>query len=211
MGLGAMRMGATHESAIRRATDAWRLMWQKGSVDPEGVVWLVGLCALCVLLCLISVHDARNRTIPNGYVLAVLGTRAACGVAAAAMDAASPTALLAMPWPALGDLGWSLCGGLALATPALGVALLLHHRTGRMQLGGGDVKLLFAMGTWLGAWLGWCAVGVACAAGVAFGLVGRVAPGAYGPPGTSLRESSFAFAPALLCGCAAVVAMLASA
>lgn len=206
-----MHVGAAYEPAIRRATDAWWLLWREGSVDARDVIWLAGLAVVCLLLCLVSVHDARTRTIPNGYVMAVIGTRVACGVAAVAVDAASPKAPLAMLWPALGDLGWSLCGGLALAAPALGVALLLRHRTGRMQLGGGDVKLLFAVGTWLGAWLGWCAVGVACAIGVVSDLVRRVVSVANGPPRVSLRESSFAFAPALLCGCAAVMAMLANA
>lgn len=88
---------------------------------------LPALAGLCVLLAAVVVHDVRARRIPNVLV----GLIAISGPLHAALTGGP------------GALGAALLGGL------LGAALLLLPYRLHL-LGAGDLKLLAALGTWLG-------------------------------------------------------------
>jgi len=88
------------------------------------------LAALCCLLALAVWHDVRSRRIPNWLVFGA----AAAGVA-----------LNALPLPLAGGLGmWPALGGWAL-----GLALLMPMYAVK-TLGAGDVKLMAAIGAFIG-------------------------------------------------------------
>lgn len=55
-----------------------------------------------------------------------------------------------MPWTQ--QLLSGLAGGLVIGGAVLAVALLFDHVTGKESLGGGDIKLLFMVGLYLGLW-----------------------------------------------------------
>lgn len=110
------------------------------------------------LLLVAALTDARGRIIPNEVVLGGVAAHLAFALAAS-----SPSSVLLT----------SLAGGIALAGPALLVGLAIGHATGQTALGGGDVKLLFLVGLWLGPWRGIVAAGLSCVLGVCVSLAAR--------------------------------------
>lgn len=89
--------------------------------------WLC-LAALCVLLIVAAVGDARSYIIPNRLNAAI--------------------ALLAIPWWATSaHLGWGVLATQALLAGGVFIVLLGLFAAGLM--GGGDVKLLAALALWV--------------------------------------------------------------
>lgn len=197
--------------------------------------WLVYAALVCVLLAAALV-DFDTFTIPNGFVIAAIGTWALMMAASAAglvvwplansaasvvaqaqavamplvgtSQAVAPFGVGSMFAPFVGT-GWQAAAldGLAGAVVAGGGVLLLSlafdAATGRTSLGGGDVKLLFAVGLFLGVAGSLLNLLVACIVGLAFALV----PGLSRPPSPtsgasaeqteSLRAKAIPFGPAI--------------
>ncbi len=126
-----------------------------GEVGWSGAVAVV--CCHVVLaaaLAAAAVADLARRVIPNGCVAAVLGS----GVARALLGAAVGGRL-----DPLGDaaLGAAVVLGVMLATAWASARL-----GGEAGVGGGDVKLLSALGAWAGPVGGLVIVALSCALGV---------------------------------------------
>ena len=104
--------------------------------------------ALAAGLGVAAASDLASRIVPNGCVLAV----AASGALRAA---------------ARGELVASCAGALAVLAVMLVAAAVTTCVRGESGVGGGDVKLLAAVGTWAGPVLGLVIVGLSCLVGVA--------------------------------------------
>lgn len=109
----------------------------------------IGLLLFAGVLLWASVVDARNRVIPNAAVAA--GIAAWCVTVALGAFASA------------GGIVMRLVEGLAVSAFALACSLVLDRFTGASSLGGGDVKLLFPMGLFVGAEMGLATLGLACA------------------------------------------------
>jgi Flp pilus assembly protein protease CpaA len=85
--------------------------------------------ALAAIACLLAVYDFRTYRLPNKITL--------------------PLVLLGLVWHASAPLGqgwqWSLRGALLCPLPLLWFVL-------RGKMGAGDLKLMAALGAWVGAW-----------------------------------------------------------
>lgn len=123
--------------------------------------WVVARAALAVALGLAAIEDLARRVIPDGCSIAV----AASGAVAAAARAAAGEEAGAL-------VADALAGALATLGVMLGAALASWRARGTPGVGGGDVKLLGAVGVWLGPAWGLAAVALSC--GVALALWGAV-------------------------------------
>lgn len=94
----------------------------------------------------------------------------------------------AVPWTALLQ---GVIGGLALSVPLLLVSLLMDRVLGRDSMGGGDIKLFFVVGLYLGWKNGLFCLILACVLGILFSLVCKVR--------TVEGEKAFPFGPAIAC------------
>lgn len=126
--------------------------WPSGFL-PQHSVPVGEYALLLVCLAAASVHDLRTRIIPNSYALACMSMHvvvlAAC-VAANGHEAA-------------GACCQSAAGFLLLGVGSLVFALAFQRITGTSGMGGGDIKLLAAIGFILGPSLGLQALLLACA------------------------------------------------
>lgn len=122
------------------------------------------LVGLTIALVTAAVTDLRCRIVPNGCAAAV----AVSGLARASLAVATG---LRGPLPIL----WSL-SGVAVVFAVMLCAALVSSRGGRGRgVGGGDIKLLAAVGAWTGPVLGLATVGLSCLVGVAGWFAYRVA------------------------------------
>jgi leader peptidase (prepilin peptidase)/N-methyltransferase len=138
--------------------------------EPAALAWAVFGSGLWLLACI----DARSGWLPDVFTLGLLGL----GLLASTTPFHSTDGHEAV-WGALWGYG-------ILWTAAWGFRIL----TGREGLGGGDPKLLAA----IGAWMGWSAVApVLFVASVIGALVGAVLQGSGRWP----RNAPFAFGPFL--------------
>lgn len=144
-----------------------------------GVFGFVSFCFLTGVLLYASYTDMRWRIIPNRAVLA-----AACfWVLTVAAECLAGEGARAATRFMLGASGAVFLGGFALLS-----ALALERALGKESLGGGDVKLLTAMGLYLGAEAGLRALFFACFLFLLFSLLRKA------------RGGGFPFAPFLACG-----------
>lgn len=122
----------------------------------------LGLAVFVGMLAYVSLTDVRRRVIPNRALAVAFLAR---------------LAYLLCVGGGMGGLARSLAGGLAAVAPVLVVALVLCRARGAVGVGGGDVKLLFVVGCYLGWWGGLLVETLACLAGslasVARSLVAR--------------------------------------
>ena len=112
---------------------------------------------LCCLFCL-SLVDLDSYLIPDGCILAAILAW-----------------VLALPflWNGWADLGLHVLAGLVFGGGLLAVSLLLDRLLGRESLGGGDVKLFFVVGLYLGLVGGLLTMLLACVLGLLFALLRR--------------------------------------
>ena len=104
------------------------------------------------MLCCIAAHDAKTRRIENVTVLAVAGLRLyeiTLGAIAGGTGLASA-------------LSYSIVGAMAVLTVLLATAMIMERGTGSAGIGGGDVKLLAALGFCFGWEAGLATVGLSC-------------------------------------------------
>ncbi len=167
-----------------------------------------------VLLAWASAIDLRERRIPNKLVAAMAVLWLAVRVLLAAMAAAccaagfgsgaqigdaalvaSATMMRMIPFGL--TLGDGLVGALVLGGGSLAVSIAFERLAQRPSMGGGDVKLLAAVGLFLGWERGlWCLF-AACLVVLAMQVVSRVREG-----GKGIASQTFPFAPAILVGVA---------
>lgn len=131
------------------------------------------LAALVASLGISVVTDLKRRIVPNGCVVAA----SASGLAYALIKATIGAGGFAV-------VARAVTGGVAVLLVMLVAAMLSVRASGTQGVGGGDVKLLAAVGVWLGPVGGLLAVGLACLLGVvswgivrlaaAFSAVGKV-------------------------------------
>lgn len=159
IGLGAA------SAALMLSLSAWER-------PAQGVVH----AAMAVLLVYAAAHDAGTRIIPNGVVAALAALRLAELAALAASDVRG----------ALDATASSLAGAAAVLAVLLATARLMERRTGSAGIGGGDVKLLGALGFCFGWEAGLLIAGLSCALMLAHRLIPR-----FGKP----EADAFAFAP----------------
>ena len=165
-----------------------------------------------VLLAWASAIDLRERRIPNKLVLAMvvlwLAVRillavmvAACcaagfGSGAQIGDAAlvaSATMMRMIPFGL--TLGDGLVGALVLGGGSLAASIAFEHLAQRPSMGGGDIKLLAAVGLFLGWERGlWCLF-AACLVVLVMQVVSRFREG-----GKRIGSQTSPFAPAILVG-----------
>ncbi|MDO4502439.1 MAG: prepilin peptidase [Coriobacteriia bacterium] len=158
----------------------------------------VAYCALAVLLLGLSLVDLDTMTIPNGFVIAgivvwllqVVATAAIVltgGEAMALSLGERPVILTASFFAGFGDLAAlvldGLVGGVCMGGGILAFSLLFDKITGKQSLGGGDVKLLFVVGLFLGLPLSLLNLIVSCVLGLvlAFGLKAKGKAFPFGP------------------------------
>ena len=160
---------------------------------------LAYMALACILLGL-SLVDLETMTIPNGFVIAlcvvwVLHIAYQAGMQAAGLSAenclwasqpvAAQASLFAWAWgggvPTLVADG--LVGGLGIGGGVLLLSLGMDALLKKQSLGGGDVKLLFAVGLFLGLPLGLFNLVVSCLLGLVFAFARSAAgkPFPFGP------------------------------
>lgn len=167
-----------------------------------------------VLLAWASVIDLRERRIPNKLVAAMAVLWLAVRVLLAAMAAvccaagfgsgvqigdaalvASAAMVRMIPFGL--TLGDGLVGALVLGGGSLAASIAFERLAHRSSMGGGDIKLLAAVGLFLGWERGlWCLF-AACLIVLVMQAVSRVREG-----GKGIGSQTFPFAPAILVGVA---------
>lgn len=165
-----------------------------------------------VLLAWASAIDLCERRIPNKLVAAMAVLWLAVRVLLAAMAAsccaagfgsgaqigdaalvASATMMRMIPFGL--TLGDGLVGALVLGGGSLAVSIAFERLAQRPSMGGGDIKLLAAVGLFLGWERGlWCLF-AACLIVLVMQVVSRVREG-----GKGIASQTFPFAPAILVG-----------
>jgi prepilin signal peptidase PulO-like enzyme (type II secretory pathway) len=153
------------------------------------------------LLCLVNagaVVDARHRVIPDAVWVGIVVLHGAFLGAGAALGLAAPTAAgPTFTAPATPLLVESLFGAVALGGGLLAFTLAYEALSHAPQaLGGGDVKLVFALGFALGLGRGMLALAVACAVFALYAGVLALHDRIHGLPTQRTR----AFGPALAAG-----------
>lgn len=165
-----------------------------------------------VLLAWASAIDLRERRIPNKLVAAMAVLWLAVRVLLAAMaavcsagvfgvdaqmgNAASAASIATMRVSPFGlMLGDGLVGALVLGGGSLAASIAFERLAQRPSMGGGDIKLLAAVGLFLGWERGlWCLFS-ACLVVLVMQVVSRVREG-----GKGIASQTFPFAPAILMG-----------
>lgn len=172
----------------------------------------VSFALFLVLLAWASAIDLRERRIPNKLVAAMVVLWLAVRVLLAAMaaaccaagfgsgaqmgNAASAASVATMRVSPFGlTLGDGLVGALVLGGGSLAASIAFERLAQRPSMGGGDVKLLAAVGLFLGWERGlWCLF-AACLIVLVMQAVSRVREG-----GKGIGSQTFPFAPAILVG-----------
>ena len=125
----------------------------------SAVLGVACLATLAAALGGASATDLSCRIIPNGCVLAV----ACSGVVRALVNG-----------PAMALVAEALLGGLSVLGIMLLAAALSTRGGGRPGVGGGDVKLLAAVGVWTGPLVGLATVALSCLVGVLLWGLSRI-------------------------------------
>lgn len=113
------------------------------------------LAVLVVSLGISAVTDLKHRIVPNGCVVAASASGLAYALIKATIEA-----------DGLGVVARAVAGGVTVLLVMLAAAMLSFRASGTQGVGGGDVKLLAAVGVWLGPVGGLLVVGLACLLGV---------------------------------------------
>lgn len=144
--------------------------------DISGQLLLM-LFFVCVLY-LVSVTDLYDQIIPDGAVLVATGVRIGYLVC---VEGASWKGVLEM-----------LIDGLAISVPLLLLVLIMEHILKKEAMGGGDIKLLFVTGLYLGWEKNLLAIFLACIIGIVIGVIqmrkqdAKTEEGEYFPFGPSI-------------------------
>ena len=150
---------------------------------------LVLHAAFFATLAVVTIVDLRTLRIPNALVITLIALWAIRLLLAASLSElvaapfepttplSEPTALspefaaLFLNCGQQPNLAQSLIGGLVLGGGSLAVALAFERITQRPSMGGGDIKLLFAVGLWLGVERGLACLFIACLVSLALAFI----------------------------------------
>lgn len=157
------------------------------------------LVLVCILMA-VALVDLDTFTIPNGFVLAgcVLWLVTIWFVPAPRVDAFSVGSLFAgwvHPGGAVALDG--IVGAVGVAGGVLLLSLVFDMVTKRSSLGGGDVKLLFMVGLFLGLAGSMLNLLVACVVGLAFAVVRGLSAPSSQDEDESIRTRAIPFGPAI--------------
>lgn len=134
-------------------------------------VHALALCALGCILLGLSLVDLETYTIPNGFIIAGIAAWAVSfafyGVDLSAMGLGSLMLAFAGS-PLAAVLLDGLLGAFVVAGCLLALSLVFDKVMGRRSLGGGDVKLVFMVGLFLGLAGSVLNLIVACVVGIVF-------------------------------------------
>ena len=180
------------------------------AVHGAGVPWLA-YAALATVLMGAALVDWDTFTIPNGFVIAAIAIWAA-SVWFMRPPSVAMFGVGSMFVP-LAGAGWlavaldGVVGALAVGIGILLFSLGFDAVTKRTSLGGGDVKLLFAVGLFLGLAGSLLNLLVACVLGLAFAVASGLStsPSSKGEQAKNLKAKAIPFGPAIA---AATVATL---
>lgn len=100
--------------------------------------------------------DLEEYIIPNGFII---------------FGCAARTVFVALSEKPLEEAVSSLLGGAVIAGGILGVVLVFEKIKKKEAMGGGDIKLLFMTGLYLGLWRNLLCVFAACIIGIVFGVL----------------------------------------
>lgn len=167
----------------------WLLCLVRYGLTPEAVRAVLLVCILFTL----SLVDLESYRIPNSMILALILVYAvtfpfielglpgslSVGQTEAAAEAAEAAGVLrTLAFPALAK---SFGGAVLLGGGLFIISLIFDRVTGKEGLGGGDIKLFFAAGLYLGALRGLLCVIVSCLIGLLFALTRRNQKIPFGP------------------------------
>ena len=157
------------------------------------------LVLVCILMA-VALVDLDTFTIPNGFVLAgcVLWLVTIWFMPAPRVDAFSVGSLFAgwvHPGGAVALDG--IVGAVGVAGGVLLLSLVFDMVTKRSSLGGGDVKLLFMVGLFLGLAGSMLNLLVACVVGLAFAVVRGLSAPSSQDEDESIRTRAIPFGPAI--------------
>lgn len=165
-------------------------------VSVQTAVYLVLVCILMA----VALVDLDTFIIPNGFVLAAcaLWLVSVWFMPAPRADVFSVGSLFASwvhPGGAVALDG--VVGAVAVAGGVLLLSLVFDVVTKRTSLGGGDVKLLFAVGLFLGLAGSMLNLLVACVTGLVFAIVQGLSSSSSSTEDESIRTRAIPFAPAI--------------
>jgi leader peptidase (prepilin peptidase)/N-methyltransferase len=126
-----------------------------------------------------SLADLKGRVIPNVLIV--------CGIAVRVIWCLLSSEVLA-------NLLWSVLGGIVVALPVLLIVVLMDRRTGRSNMGGGDIKLFFVAGLFFPWQQGLLLLFVACLVGILYALIsyrGQASPAAAVPFGPAIALATW--------------------
>lgn len=161
------------------------------------------LMILTSILLAVSLVDLESFTIPNGFIIAGIVLWAATVWTTTVPPEGFVVGTLFAGW--LGD-GWlavaadGLAGAFVIAGAVLVFSLLFDAATGKRSMGGGDIKLLFMTGLFLGLPASLFSLIVACLLGIVFGFVfAKRAPVELGEGESdeAVPQKAFPFGPAI--------------
>ena len=124
----------------------------KFDITPECLQYLIFVSIL--LAC--SFADLEGFIIPDGFIIAAVIVRAVF--------------ILISDEP-VSELIFSVLGGIAIATGLIIIVTLFEKLAKREAMGGGDIKLVFAVGLYLGWQKNLLCLFIACIIGIVFGAV----------------------------------------
>lgn len=151
------------------------LAWRFGI----GVATLAYMALACIL-CAVTLVDADTYTIPNGFIIAGIIVWAATVWFMEPQAGGFGIGTLFVPYFGYGFLAVlvdGLAGGFAVGIGMLLLSLLFDKIMGKQTLGGGDVKLFFMVGLFLGLLLGVFNVLLSCIIGLVIAFVGNALSG----------------------------------
>lgn len=139
-----------------------------------GLTWhALALCALGCILLGLSLVDLETLTIPNGFIIAgILVWIASVACYGIDFNGVGLGALFAMvaPSPLIAVVLDGLLGAFVVAGFLFVAALAFDKLTGKRSLGGGDVKLVFMVGLFLGLAGSAFNLILSCLVGLAFAM-----------------------------------------
>ena len=160
-----------------------------GGENPSGmsgtgiVIDAVVTMALVCILMAIALVDLDTFEIPNGLILGGIGLWVVTLVLRLVMPEAFVSSVGSAPAYAvvLDELVNGLAGGLIIGGAMLLISIIFDKVTGKESLGGGDIKLFFMVGLFLGVLGGLLNLILSCVMGIvfAFGMKQKRIP--FGP------------------------------
>ena len=189
-------------SEIICALALWGVAWRATALSSDAL-WVAETIELAIFVCIllyVSLTDLDDLFIPNGALVVALVVRACYLLVCWALAAEN----------VLDQLLGSLLGGLILGGGLLLIVLVADKVLGRDSMGGGDIKLLFVVGCYLGWQLGLACLLLACIVGIVAALIAQHGANAHQsqdsePSDESEAQSFFGttmpFGPAIALSC----------